>query len=158
LVAIPLRDFSDAVALADGTRDCTLKVWVKNGEAIVATVPGKETDEFLDIARISACHLARVLTRLRAGVLGPLRQLLKETRRHYRRPSRTAANCNVEFIKEALCVLAVILQLADNGQFLVPRGARRWESKARLAGKRFPDTMRQAWHRYRELEGRANHP
>jgi len=155
MVALPLRDFSDAPVLADRTRDCTLKVWVNGYEAVVATVPADTVEAPLDVTRISACHMARILTRLRTVTHGPLRQLLKETRRRYRRLRRSRDDRNVEFIKEALCVIAIVLQLTDSHHVLAPRDARRWKSKARLAGKEFPDTMRQVWRRFRELEGQA---
>lgn len=158
MVAIPLRDFSDAPVLVDHTRDCALKVWVNDSEATIATVPAETAVGTLDVARISACHMAHSLTLLHAVTSGPMCQLLKETRRRYRRPRHSRASDNIEFVQEALCAVAVLLQLADSGQCLAPRAAKRWRSKARIAGKEFPDTMRQVWRRYRELEGRTNHP
>jgi hypothetical protein len=152
---IPLRDFSDAPALAERTKDCTLKVWINGNEAIVAVIPAGTPGATLDIARIPACHLAKTLTLLHAMTRGPLRQLLKEARHRYRRPPNSTAGYNVEFVKESLCAVAVLLHLADNRQSLAPKAAGRWRSKARLAGREFPDTMRQVWKRYRELEGRT---
>lgn len=154
-VAIPLRDFSDAPALADRTKDCVLKVWGNGGEAIVAAVPGETTETTLDISRISPCNLARSLTVLHATTRGPIRQLLKETRRCYRRPRGSSSRGNAEFLLTALCAISVLLQLANAAQSPVPNTARRWKSKARLAAKQFPDAMRQVWRRYRELEARA---
>lgn len=155
MVAIPLRDFSDAPVLVDRARDCALKVWVNESEATLATVPAETTGGTLDVARISACHMAQSLTLLHAMTRGPLRQLLRETRRRYRRPRHSKASGNIEFMQEALCVVAVFLQLAAAAQSVVPKAALRWRSKSRLAGKQFPDTMRQIWRRYRELEGRT---
>jgi len=158
-LAIPLRDFSDAAELAERTKDCALKVWAYgNGvfhEAVVAVIPAETPGATLDIARIPACHLAKTLTLLHAMTHGPQRQLVKEARRRYRRPPNSAAGYNVEFVKESLCVVA-LLHLEDNRQSLAPKAAGRWRSKARLAGREFPDTMRQVWKRYRELEGRHN--
>lgn len=154
-LAIPLRDFSDAPALAERSKDCTLKAWVNGNEAVVAVVSCGTTEETLDIARIPAHHLAKTLTRLRAVTCGTLSQLLKEVRSRYRRPACSTAGNNVEFVKESLCAVAVLLQLADTQQSLAPKPASRWKSKARLAGKEFPDTMRKVWRRYRELEGRT---
>ena len=153
-LAIPLRDFSDTPALAERTKDCTLKVWVNGNEAVIAVVPAETSEEILDISHIRAHYLAKTLTRLRAVTRGSLRQLLKEVRRRYRRPAYSIGGQNVEFVKEALCAVAVLLQLADIQQPLAPKAASRWKRKARLAGKEFPDTMRQVWRRYRELEGR----
>ena len=155
MVAIPLRDFSDAPALADRTKDCALKVWVNSIEAVIAAIPGETTKTTLDIARISACHLARSLTLLHTTTRGPMRQLLKETRRRYRRPPRSSGVGNTEFVQAALCVIAVLVQQADSAHSLVPTRARRWKSQARLAAKQFPDAMRQVWRLYRELEGRT---
>jgi hypothetical protein len=154
-LGIPLRDFSDAPALAERAEDCALKVWVNGNEAVIAVVPAETLEATLNAARVSACHLARRLTLLHAVARGPLRQLLKEVRRRYRRPPHSTVDYNVEFVKEALCTVAVVLQLADIQQSLSPKAARRWKQKARLAGKEFPDTMRQIWRRYRELEGRT---
>jgi hypothetical protein len=154
-IAVPLRDFSDSQELADGTRDYSLRVWVTvNGafyEAAVATVRAEMMEGTLDIARISPCRLARFLTTLHGVTSGPLRQLLKEVRRRYRRPRRAPAGRNTEFVKEALCTVAVFLQLAEDGQSVTPKSASRWRSKARVAGREFPETMRQIWRRYREL-------
>jgi len=155
LFAIPLRDFSDAPALAERTKDCTLKVWVNGNESVIAVVPVETLEATLNIAHVSACRLARSLTLLHAATGGPLRQLLKEVRRRYRRPQHSTVGCNVEFVKEALCTVAVFLQLADTQQSLAPAAAGRWKLKARLAGKEFPDTMRQIWRHYRELGGRT---
>lgn len=155
LLAIPFRDFSDTPALAERTKDWTLKVWVHGDEAAVAVVPAETLEAPLIVAKISARHLARSLTLLHALTHGPVRQLLKEVRRRYRRPPNSTAGCNAEFVKEALCAIAVLLQLADIQQTLVPKTASRWKRKARLAGKEFPDTMRQVWRRYREIEGRT---
>ena len=158
-LAIPFRDFSDAPELAERTKDCTLKVWANGSgvfyEAAVAVIPAETPGGTLDIARIPACHLAKTLTLLHAMTRGPLRQLLKEARRRYRRPPNSTTGYNVQFVKESLCVIAVLLHLADNRQSLAPKAAGRWRLKARLAGTEFPDTMRQVWKRYRELEGRT---
>jgi hypothetical protein len=155
LVAIPLRDFSDAPALADRTNDCALKVWVNGIEAVIAAIPGETTNTRLDIARISACHLARSLTLLHSATRGPIRQFLKETRRCYRRPRRSSSRVNAAFSQTALCAISVLVQLANATQSPLPSTARRWKAKARLAAKQFPDAMRQVWRRYRELEGRT---
>ncbi len=155
-ITIALRDFSDSQELADRTEDHVLRAWIKmNGnfhEAAVATVAAEVVKETLNVARIPACHLASVLTALHRATRGPLRQLVKEVRRQYRRPRRSPAGDNVEFAKEALCAIAVFLQLTEPRQSVTPKSANRWRSRARLASQQFPETMRQVWRRYRELE------
>jgi hypothetical protein len=153
IVGIPLRDFSDAPALADRTKDCALKVWISGSEGVIATIPGEPAEMTLDVNQISPCRLAHTLTLLHATSRGPMRRLIKETRRRYRRPWRPSAGHNTEFVWSALCVLAVILQEADSTPLSAPSVALRWKPMARLAAKQFPDAMQQAWRRLRELEG-----
>jgi len=156
---IPLRDFSDSQQLTDRTTEHLLTIWVNvDGafcEAAVATLPAEDVPDTLDITHIPAYRLAAVLTTLRRATRGPLRQLLKEVRRHYRRARRSRPERNDEFKKEGLCAIAVFLQLAGSRQSIIPKGVSRWRSKARLGRHEFPETAREVWGRYNELENRS---
>ncbi len=155
-MAIALRDFSDSQELVDRTEDHVFSVWIKQNGTLcrtpVATVHLQVIEESLDLFLLSACRLASVLTALCHTTRGPLRQLFKEVRRQYHRPRHSIGDQNVEFLKEALCSVAVFLQLPQAPQTETPRCVNRWRSRARLASQQFPETMRQVWRRYRELE------
>ncbi len=155
-LAIPLREFSDSQELADRKEDRSLKVWVKvNGsyhEAVVITVAAEVIERPLGISRISACHLAHDITTLHRMTSGPLRQMFKEVRRYYCRPRRASVSRNTQFVQESLCAIAVFVQLAEAQQSVISKQAIRWRSKAKLAGREYPETMRKVWNRYRELE------
>lgn len=154
-IAVPLRDFSDSLELSDRTIDHFLRVWMKVNnvfhEAALAIIAADMVEGALDLVHISACHLARVLTTLKGATRGPMRQLLKGVRRQYRRARRSVTGRNVDFVKDALCTIAVFLQETESRHSAVPKLATRWKSKARLASREFPETTRQVWRRYREL-------
>jgi hypothetical protein len=156
-LAIPLCEFSDSQELADRKEGCSLKVWVVkvNGsyhEAVVITVAAEVVERPLDISRISACHLVHDIAILHRVTSGPLRQMFKEVRRYYCRPRRASVSRNTQFVQESLCVIAVFVQLAEAQQSVISKQAIRWRSKAKLAGREYPETMRKVWNRYRELE------
>ena len=147
---------SDSQELGDRHEDHVLKVWIRLNDTLqevaIAAVAAESAETLLNVARVPACQLARVLTELAHATHGPLHHVVKESRRKYRRSPNPAADRNVEFVKEALCTISVFLQLADPRQFS-PRCVRRWRSRARRAGQQFPEAMRLVWRRYRELEG-----
>lgn len=155
-MTIALRDFSDSQELVDRTEDRVLSVWIKlNGtlcKTPVATVHAQVIEETLNVSLLPACRLASVLTALCHATYGPLRKLFKEVRRQYYRPRYSIADQDVEFLKKALCSVAVFLQLPQAQQTETPKCVNRWRSRARLASQQFPETMRQVWRRYRELE------
>jgi hypothetical protein len=161
-LAIPLRDFSGALELEDQTHDHFLKVWlVLNGdshEAAIATVPATGS---LDLSGIPALCLAEVLTRLRRASRGPVRVLLKEARRKYRRvhrqdrrPPRSLAVRNVEeeFKKKALCVIEVCQQIEiESRREDLPSVVMQWKSTGGLASREFPEIYQQVWSRYNKV-------
>lgn len=155
-ISIALRDFSDSQEIEDRNKDHLLRLWTSvNGafhEAAVATVPSEVGKKTLNVRRVRACQLASALTVLSRTTRGPLRQLLKEVRRQYRRSRRSTADHNIDFVKQALCVIAVFLQLADARRPISSKCANRWRSRVRLASHQFPEIMRQVWRRCRELE------
>jgi hypothetical protein len=153
-VAIPLRDFSDCQELSVPAENHDLKVWLyRDGNSYRATmgsVPSEVIEEPVDLAKLSACRLASVLTALHRVSPGPLRRLVKEVRRHYYRSGRPMAHENSHFREEALCVIALAFQLGKT-QVVTPSRVNRCRSKARRASTQCPETMRQVWRRYREL-------
>ncbi|MCI0624776.1 MAG: hypothetical protein L0387_24545 [Acidobacteria bacterium] len=158
MVAIPLRDFSDAPQLKCWSRDQVLTFWVEvNGtlhEASATVVHADAPKREMDIHRIPATRVACVLTELHRMASGPLRRLLKEVRRRYRRPHGASANRNENFVRQGLCVLAVFLQIAESRKLPIPRSARRWKAAAQSAGERFPEIMVEVWRRCVNLKGR----
>ena len=124
--------------------------------ALIATTPAdlppESSQGTFTIADISAPYLASALTAIRLGTSGPLRSLSKEVRREYRRPRYSATAHTEEFVKRALCVIAVALQAADNHQAVLPRLSNRWTLRARFAAREFPEIMRQVWKQNRELQ------
>lgn len=155
-LAIPLREFSDSPELVDRSNEKSLRIRVNvNGtfhDAAAAIIPAEVIDNAIDITCVSASHLARILTALTHLSRGSLRQLLKEVRRRYRGSRSSLAGHNLEFLKEALCVMAVFLQLTELGQHAPRKLTTRWRSKVQFVGREYPNAARQVWRRYRELE------
>jgi len=155
-IGIPLRDFADTGEVGDRAREHSLKVWITRDnsvhEGVIGTIPADLLPKVVTIANVSAPHLASALTALRRATFGPLRSLIKEVRREYRRPRFSATAHSEEFVKQALCVIAVALRAAEDRQIMIPVLRNRWTSRARFAAREFPEVMRQVWSRYRELQ------
>jgi hypothetical protein len=162
IVAIPLRDFCDSKELGDRSKNQFLRAWLivggRHHEADIARIPADSSERDFDIRCVPAARVARVLTELRHLTSGPLRLLLKEVRREYRRPRGPSANRNDEFVKRGLCMIAVFLQLAEAHKLPIPKLARRWKATAQLASRGLPESMRDVWNRYAKLEGRRSGP
>jgi hypothetical protein len=156
-IAVSLRDL-DSGELRDRSAEHSLKAWIeRNGtvhQAAMVTVPAEGVPGALDITFIPAYRLAAVLTTLHRATRGPLRQMLKEIRCHYRGARRSRAESNDEFKKEALCAIDVFLQLARPRQSIIPKGVSGWRSKAGRATHEFPETARKVWRQHNELKNR----
>ncbi len=169
-VLIPLREFGEDIA--DRTSEHRFLISVeRHGSAISAVVgtispdvpvpPSQTTvppvpQQFppprapsLQLDAVSLPRLARVLTRLRRGAVGPLSHLIKEVRKEYpSRPSRRRPD-QAEFVKRSLCLMALLLQIGGEQLF---RGlGHKWCLKARLASHTFPETLERVKTRYLEL-------
>jgi hypothetical protein len=158
VVAIPVRDFCDSKELSDRSKNQFLRAWLivggRHHEAVIARISADSPERDFDLRCVPAARVAHVLTELRHLTRGPLRLLLKEVRREYRRPRGPSANRNDEFVKRGLCMIAVFLQLAEPRKLPIPKSARRWKTTAQLASKRIPESMREVWSRYAKLGGR----
>jgi hypothetical protein len=152
LVAAPLRDFCDSQELDNRGRDQFFRVWLEANrtlhEATTAVIHADSPKREIEISHISPSRVASVLTKLSHATRGPLRRLFKKVRRLYRKQPWPAASANDEFVKCGLCAVAIFHQVATSEKLFAPRVARRWKSRAELAGKRFPETMRKVWRMY----------
>jgi len=146
VVSIPLRDFSGAQELDDRAHEHKLKVWLETGqdthEVIIGILPVQEDDGGLDLASIAAHRLATVLTKLRRAAHGPARRVIKEVRSHYRRAPRSRPDRNADFVKEGLCLIAVLMEEVPE-PLLCPRLSDYWKRNVRLARREFPDRARE---------------
>jgi len=144
--AIPLRDFSGTQELDDRAGEHQFKVWLEIGqgtyEVTVAVLRG------FDLASIPSHRLAAILTRLRRATSGPTRQLIKEVRKKYRRAARARPERNVEFVKEGLCLIAILSERTGHEHLSSPRLSDYWTRNARLARREFPDVLRELANRY----------
>jgi hypothetical protein len=142
-VRIPLREFAGVQELDDGAAEHKFKVWLKIGqiahEVTIAVLPMQEGDGGIDLASIPAHRLATVLTDLRRAARGPARRPIKNVRSKYRRAPRARPERNVEFVKEALCLIAILSERAGREQLFSPRLSDNLKRSARLARRKFPD-------------------
>lgn len=111
---IPLRDFSGAGELDDRGGEHQFKVWLRTAEGThevpVAVLRREDVGRRLDLASIPAHRLAMVLTKLRREAQGPARRVITEVRRKYRRARRGRPERNEDFVKESLCLFAVLME------------------------------------------------
>lgn len=166
MITIPLRDFGDSQEVEDCTQEHLLKVWIKCddgvGEAVIAIIAAEppvivrqgSTISRLNLYKIPAPGLASVLAGLRRVTHGPLRGLIKEVRYGY--PRRRAAHPaeSEEFIKKALCVIALSLDLGAEKQSQILGLKNRWTARAHLAKDEFPEVISQLRNRYEKLKTR----
>jgi hypothetical protein len=165
-VAIPLCDFGDSQEVGDRTQEHLLKVWIKRDDGLVekviaiipaeppVTVEQESPISRLNLYKIPAPGLASVLAGLRRVTRGPLRGLIKEVRYGY--PRRRAAHSaeSEEFIKKALCVIALSLDLGAEKQSQILGLKNRWTARAHLAKDEFPEVISQLRNRYEKLKTR----
>lgn len=174
-LAIPLRDFGDSVEIGDRQQEYQFKVWddAKDPgciEAAIAVIPadrpailepfvpvtqgeGAQLDEKppADLSRIAPPRLATALTRLRSSTSGPLRQLIAEVYAKRRRGRKARFADNTDFIREALCVIALSWELLGAGGYPIPGLRKRWIERAFHARDALPDIMEKVRARYEDL-------
>ncbi|MDH7561735.1 MAG: hypothetical protein QHJ34_16160, partial [bacterium] len=146
-----LPDFSGAQELDDRAHEHKFKVWLEAGQGThevtvaalpVQELPVQEDDGGLDLASIPAQRLATVVTKLRRAARGRTRQVIKEVRRKYRRPPRSRPDRNADFVKDGLCLIAVLMEEVPE-PLLCPRLSNYWKRHAKLAHREFPDRARE---------------
>ncbi len=156
-VAIPLRDFSATQELEHRGDECEFKVWVEiegfTHQATIAVLPALHDIRVLDLTEIPAHRFATLLTRIRRVANSPTRRLIKEIRRKYCRQRRSQLARNEDFVKESLCLIALLMEDSQYERQLRSLLPERWKTRADLARKEFPDLVRQ--HRIR-LIGKNN--
>ncbi len=159
-VTIPLREFRDSIEVEDREGQHFLKVWVPsppNGAewceqtvGILArevrqarTIPPK-------VINVAPACIAGVLTRLRQVTTGAAHELLAQVydKRPRRRGRRRAAPA--DFRPEALCTIALVLELRDRGSG-APALRKRWVERARCAAEEFPAIMEGLRRRFEAL-------
>jgi len=152
-LAVPLRGFE----VADPTQQCFLRVWIERqgglAEAAIALIPAKQASKRpeeprLNIAAVPAGRLASVLTALLKVARGPSRVLIKEVRGQRFKGPRKRRRASPEFVKSALCVIALFSELARDGEFSSVACKGRWRARALLAREAFPEIISQLRSRY----------
>ena len=173
MLTIPLREFGDSTEVGDREQEHFLKVWIDraNGlvEGVIAIIPAKEPTRIeqespkseakevcekralLNPSMISAPRLATVLTSLRKVTSGPLLVLIKEARKAYPRAHAARRAGSVEFTKNALCVIALALELRGEEQSRILSLKKHWRIKAGLARDEFPEIMNRVRKRYKDI-------
>ena len=173
MLTIPLREFGDSTEVGDREQEHFLKVWIEraNGlvEGVIAIIPAKEPTRIeqespkseakevcekralLNPSMISAPRLATVLTSLRKVTSGPLLVLIKEARKAYPRAHAARRAGSVEFAKNALCVIALALELRGEEESRILSLKKHWRTKADLARDEFPEIMNRVRKRYKDI-------
>lgn len=141
---IPLGDFSGAGELDDRGGEHQFKVWLPTAEGThevaVAVLRREEVGGRLDLASIPAHRLAMVLTKLRREARGPARPVIKKVRRKYRRVRRCPPERNRDFVREGLCLIAV---LAEHECLPAIHLSEYWRTIAKQAYHENPEIARQ---------------
>lgn len=160
-VVIPFREFCDTQEVEDSTQEHHLKVWIKGdnglGECIIGVIPADKQKSqngkrsFPNFALISAPRLATAITHLRRATRGPLRLLIKEIRREFIKGHAISQTESLDFVKKALCVIALFLELERESQSQILSLKNHWIIKARAASDKFPEVMNLLRDRYKEL-------
>ena len=164
-VAIPLRDFADSQEVADCSREYSLKIWItindKMIEGAVAIIPARLAEKqqepersFLNLAGISAPRLCGVLTKLRKVTHGSLRLLIKEVRHTYFKRRRMHRAEPDEFVKQALCAIALYLEVNEDRGHKIVSLKKRWIDRSHRARNEFPEVINRLRNRYEELKVR----
>lgn len=173
MLTIPLREFGDSTEVGDREQEHFLKVWIERAdglvEGVIAIIPAKQSTRIeqespiseakevcekralLNPSMISAPRLATVLTSLRKVTSGPLLVLIKEARKAYPRAHAACRAGSVEFAKNALCVIALALELRGEEQSRILSLKKHWRIKAGLARDEFPEIMNRVRKRYKDI-------
>ncbi len=77
--------------------------------------------------------------------------MIKEVRRDYPKERAARQAESVEFKKKALCLLALYLELCDEGPSKTFGLKKSWIDQASLAKEQFPEVMNYLKDRYKEL-------
>jgi len=153
-VAKPLRDFVTFKEITDREHEHLLKVWIEQAdglvEGVIAIIPAKRA--LLNPSMISAPRLATVLTSLRKVTSGPLLVLIKEARKAYPIAHAARRAGSVEFAKNALCVIALALELRGEEQSRILSLKKHWRIKAGIARDEFPEIMNRVRKRYKDVD------
>ncbi|MCS6907637.1 MAG: hypothetical protein RML93_07130 [Anaerolineales bacterium] len=156
-VAIPLREFSDAKEVVDDRDEHFFKIWVERKglreEAVVAILSASRSSEpeglrSLNLDIVSASQLATMLSSLRREAAGPLRLLIKEVRRKYRREKTASRKDLVEFKVYALCLIAFLKRSSQEtatSKFLNAK-------QALLAARNFPEITKVLQQRFDDIK------
>jgi hypothetical protein len=152
--AVPLRNLGGHEALAAEARSVPLKLWVEPrdpthplGEVEVARVTLGPRDfgrgeRYLVLEALRVPRLMSLLSRLRCALPGPTRSLIKELRTDYYRPARRGgAEKRATFVKQALCLLAALLELPETRGAVGRRVSRRWKQRAEVTRERYRDDV-----------------
>jgi hypothetical protein len=157
-VPIPLRDFAGTQELDDPAAPRELKVWLPTEggpqEGTIGLLAVEEPRSALDATTITAHRLATILTRLRRATDGAPRQAIKEVRRTYRRGAGSRRGRNSDFVKKALCLIAVLLDDATEGRRVRAHVSGDWRAKVELARREYPEFVRQLKARLKDLRTR----
>jgi hypothetical protein len=179
-LAVPLREFADTHEVADRTKDHYLKIWIKRDDVSregtmaftpadplikhkkepLITAPQKDDGEnkaVLNLAVIPTPRLATVLTKLRRMTHGPMRVLVKEVRRDCFKGRAMCEAKSVEFVKEALCMVAIYLELCDEDPPPTPGLKKCWIERASVARNEYPEIVDSLKNRYKTLNSRSNY-
>lgn len=154
MLTIPLREFGDSTEVGDREQEHFLKVWIEQAdglvEGVIAIIPAKRA--LLNPSMISAPRLATVLTSLRKVTSGPLLVLIKEARKTYPIAHAARRAGSVEFAKNALCVIALALELRGEEQSRILSLKKHWRIKAGIARDEFPEIMNRVRKRYKDVD------
>ena len=173
MFTIPLREFGDSTEVGDREQEHFLKVWIERAdslvEGVIAIIPVKQSTRIeqesplseakevcekralLNPSMISAPRLATVLTSLGKVTSGPLLVLIKEARKGYPRAHAARRAGSVEFAKNALCVIAMALELRGEEQSRILSLKIHWRIKAGLARDEFPEIINRVRKRYKDI-------
>ena len=164
-VGIPLRDFGDSPEVGDRKGEYPLKVWIAPNESrvnegatgIIRAEQPKRRGPTRDFFEIPLPRLATLLTRLRRIASGPLRVLIKEIYHDRPRPRAKHSLDLVEFRKQALCLVAVVLEELEMKGLQFHRLKKRYVEKAHVAKDNHPETMSEIRSRYERLSTESVH-
>lgn len=150
---VALRNLGGHLPKGTGTRGVRLKLWVvrrgsaepSKHEAEVARVAIESDLCDLDLRSFHAPRLMTLLARLRHSLPGATRSPIKELRSEYYRPARrgtTEQRCT--FVRQALCLLAVLLELPETAE-VAGRGLKQTlKQRSETARERYPADV-DAW-------------
>ena len=162
---LPLRDLGRFSELLDRTANVELKLWIladgggstDRCEVAVAricaaqriTEPGPRGA--LCLQALNPVHVMTLLTRLRHTCGGGHKKMIDQLRREHYEPGRRSRHRDrakrEDFLRRALCVLAVIIE-EHAGSDAGPLVTARWVHRAQLARTAFPDVfeaVRASW-------------